>query len=94
METQVTTPRLADRMYRDSKAVHFWFDRCVFSTDPNRESFRDLEHELKEFAKAQHPGQEIEEAEVTQTAIDASCNPNPENPVYPAGSENTCLQTA
>jgi hypothetical protein len=51
------------RAYMDATAVQRWFGRCVFRKNRSNQPYQDLKEELKEFAKAQHPGQEVEEAE-------------------------------
>jgi hypothetical protein len=47
----------------DATAMQRWFSRCVFRKDRSTTPYKDEQEELKEFAKAQHPGQEVEEAE-------------------------------
>lgn len=49
------------RWYMDVTALRRWFSRCVFRGNKSNQAYADVKEELKEFAKAQHPGQEVED---------------------------------
>lgn len=48
------------RWYMDSTALERWLSRCVFRKNRSNYRYRDLQEELKELAKAQDPGQEVD----------------------------------
>lgn len=50
------------RWYMDVIALERWFSRCVFRRDRSNTPYKDEKDELLELAKAQHPGQEYDEA--------------------------------
>jgi hypothetical protein len=50
------------RWYMDSTALERWFARCVFRKNKSNQPYSDMQEELKEFAKALHPGQEYDDA--------------------------------
>lgn len=60
------------RAYMDATAVQRWFGRCVFRKNRSNAPYKDLKEELKEFAKAQHPGQEVEESETDTHKVNHS----------------------
>lgn len=51
------------RWYMDITALQRWFGRCVFRRNKSNKAYADVKDELKEFVKAQHPGQEVDDTD-------------------------------
>ncbi|MET3135512.1 hypothetical protein AAKU55_005822 [Oxalobacteraceae bacterium GrIS 1.11] len=60
------------RWYMNVTALERWFSHCVFRKDKSNKPYSDEKEELKELAKAQHPGQEYDEPIEKQSEKHAS----------------------